>query len=33
MARNTGHRRLRISGLKLRDASGHTVSLGNGLAG
>jgi len=33
MARNTGDRRLRISALKLRDASGHTVSLGNGLAG
>src|SRR5262249_12656315 len=33
MARNTGERRLRISALTLRDASGRAVSFGNGLAG
>jgi len=33
MAHNSGDRRLRISGLRLRDSSGHAVSLGNGLAG
>ena len=33
MARNNGDRRLRISALTLRDASGHSISFGNGLAG
>jgi fimbrial chaperone protein len=32
-AHNTGDRRLRISALTLRDASGHKISLGTGLAG
>jgi fimbrial chaperone protein len=32
-AHNTGDRRLRISALTLRDASGHRISLGAGLAG
>jgi fimbrial chaperone protein len=32
-ARNTGDRRLRLSALTIRDASGHKISLGNGLAG
>ena len=32
-AHNTGERRLRISALSLRDASGRSVSLGQGLAG
>jgi fimbrial chaperone protein len=32
-ARNTGDRRLRISALTLRDASGHRISLGAGLNG
>ncbi|HLH91092.1 MAG TPA: fimbria/pilus periplasmic chaperone [Xanthobacteraceae bacterium] len=32
-ARNTGERRLRISALTVRDARGHTISLGAGLAG
>ena len=32
-ARNSGDRRLRISALSLRDASGKSISFGNGLAG
>jgi fimbrial chaperone protein len=32
-ARNAGERRLRISALSLRDASGKSLSFGNGLAG
>ena len=32
-ARNDGERRLRISALSLRDASGKSLSFGNGLAG
>jgi fimbrial chaperone protein len=32
-ARNSGERRLRISALTLRDASGKSLSFGNGLAG
>jgi len=32
-ARNSGERRLRISALSLRDASGKSLSFGNGLAG
>jgi fimbrial chaperone protein len=32
-ARNSGDRRLRISALSLRDASGKSLSFGNGLAG
>ena len=32
-ARNSGDRRLRISALTLRDASGKSLSFGNGLAG
>ena len=32
-AHNTGDRRLRISALTVKDASGRSVSLGNGLAG
>lgn len=32
-ARNNGERRLRISALNLRDASGKSISFGNGLAG
>jgi fimbrial chaperone protein len=32
-AHNTGDRRLRISALTLRDATGHKISLGAGLAG
>jgi len=32
-ARNNGDRRLRISALSLRDASGRSISLGTGLAG
>jgi fimbrial chaperone protein len=32
-AHNTGDRRLRISALTVRDASGHKISLGAGLAG
>jgi fimbrial chaperone protein len=32
-ARNTGDRRLRLSALSVRDASGRKISLGNGLAG
>jgi fimbrial chaperone protein len=32
-ARNNGERRLRISSLNLRDASGRSFSFGNGLAG
>src|SRR3954454_22091537 len=32
-ARNDGERRLRISALSLRDASGRKLSFGNGLAG
>jgi fimbrial chaperone protein len=32
-ARNTGDRRLRISALSLRDASGKSLSFGSGLAG
>ena len=33
IARNHGERRLRISALSLRDASGRAISFGNGLAG
>jgi fimbrial chaperone protein len=33
VARNSGDRHVRISALKLRDASGSTVSFGNGLTG
>jgi fimbrial chaperone protein len=33
VARNTGDRRLRISSLNVRDASGRSISFGNGLAG
>ena len=33
MAHNNGDRRLRISALTLRDASGHNISFGAGLAG
>jgi fimbrial chaperone protein len=33
MARNSGDRRLRISALTVRDASGRSISLGTGLAG
>jgi fimbrial chaperone protein len=33
MAHNKGDRRLRISALTMRDASGHSISLGAGLAG
>jgi fimbrial chaperone protein len=32
-ARNSGERRVRISALNLRDASGKSISFGNGLAG
>lgn len=32
-ARNNGERRLRISALNVRDASGRSISFGNGLAG
>jgi len=32
-AHNTGDRRLRISALSVRDAGGHRISLGTGLAG
>jgi fimbrial chaperone protein len=33
VAKNSGDRHMRISALKLRDASGATVSFGNGLTG
>jgi fimbrial chaperone protein len=33
IAQNAGDRRLRVSALNLRDATGKTISFGNGLAG